>query len=137
MINYNTMHAYIACIYGVHCRYNSCVRFLFQRGRRGSDRRGVLDTELWDKVCQFVLFTLCCQFLWGVYFWLTLSCYLTFMCCRSVVFSGYSVSSNQKTDRHNITEILLKVALNTITAILLSQNIFRNIMHLLLCVCIV
>jgi hypothetical protein len=35
-------------------------------------------------------------------------------CDRSVVFSGSSVSSNNKTDRHDITEILLKVALNTI-----------------------
>ena len=32
-----------------------------------------------------------------------------------VVFSGYSVSSTNKTDRHSITEILLKVALSTIT----------------------
>jgi hypothetical protein len=31
-----------------------------------------------------------------------------------VVFSGYSVSSTNKTDGYNITEILLKVALNTI-----------------------
>jgi len=33
---------------------------------------------------------------------------------RSVVFPGTPVSSTNKTDRHNITEILLKVALNTI-----------------------
>jgi hypothetical protein len=32
-----------------------------------------------------------------------------------VVSSGYSVSSTIKTDCHNITEILLEVALNTIT----------------------
>jgi hypothetical protein len=31
-----------------------------------------------------------------------------------VVFSGTPVSSTNKTDRHDITEILLKVALNTI-----------------------
>jgi hypothetical protein len=32
-----------------------------------------------------------------------------------MVFSGYTpVSSTNKTDRHDITEILLKVALNTI-----------------------
>jgi hypothetical protein len=30
-----------------------------------------------------------------------------------VVFSGTLVSSTNKTDRHEITEILLKVALNT------------------------
>jgi hypothetical protein len=34
---------------------------------------------------------------------------------RSVVFSGTPVSSTNKIDRHDITEILLKVALNTIT----------------------
>jgi hypothetical protein len=34
-------------------------------------------------------------------------------CDRSVVFSGYS--GYNKADRHNITEILLKDALNTIT----------------------
>ena len=33
---------------------------------------------------------------------------------RSVFFSRYSSSSTNKTDRHNITEIQLKVALNTI-----------------------
>ena len=31
------------------------------------------------------------------------------------VFSKYSISSTNKTDRQNITEILVKVALNTIT----------------------
>jgi hypothetical protein len=31
-----------------------------------------------------------------------------------VVFLGIPVSSTNKTDRHDITEILLKVALNTI-----------------------
>jgi hypothetical protein len=34
---------------------------------------------------------------------------------RSVVFSVYSVSSTNKIDRHDITEIVLKVVLNTIT----------------------
>jgi hypothetical protein len=47
-------------------------------------RRGVLDTTLCDKVCQ----------------WFSLGC---------------PVSSTNKTDCYNITEILLKVALNTIT----------------------
>ena len=36
-------------------------------------------------------------------------------CGRVVVISGYSVSSTNKIDRHDITEILLKVAFNTIT----------------------
>ena len=41
---------------------------------------------------------------------------LSVTCDSSVVFSGYSslVSFTNKTDRHDITEILLKVALNTI-----------------------
>ena len=34
-------------------------------------------------------------------------------CDRSVVFSGYSGCSSNKADRHDITEILLKVTLNT------------------------
>jgi hypothetical protein len=34
---------------------------------------------------------------------------------RSVVFSGTPVSTTNKTDHHDITEILLKVVLNTIT----------------------
>jgi hypothetical protein len=33
---------------------------------------------------------------------------------RLVVFSGYLVSSTNKTDHHDIAEMLLKVALNTI-----------------------
>jgi hypothetical protein len=38
---------------------------------------------------------------------------LSVTCGRLVVFSWY-VSSTNKADRHDITEILLKVALNTI-----------------------
>jgi hypothetical protein len=49
---------------------------------------GVLDTALCDKVCQ-----------WLAGRWFS---------------PGPPVSSNNKTDRHDITEILLKVALNTI-----------------------
>jgi hypothetical protein len=43
--------------------------------------------------------------------WLSLSV----TCDRLVVSPGTTVSSTNKTDRHYITEILLKVALNTIT----------------------
>ena len=39
---------------------------------------------------------------------------LSVTCGRSVVFSEYSVSSTNTTDRHEISEILLKVALNII-----------------------
>ena len=38
-------------------------------------------------------------------------------------FAGTPVSSTNKTDRHNITEILLKVALNTIT---LTLTLYYN-----------
>jgi len=48
-------------------------------------------------------------------------------CGRSVVFFGYSVSSTNKTDRHYITEILLKLALNTIT--LTSYFMKRKILN--------
>ena len=54
-----------------------------------SSWQGVLDTTLCDKVCQ------CLET--GPWFSL-----------------GTSVSSTNKTDRHDIIEILLKVALNTI-----------------------
>ena len=52
-------------------------------------RRGVLDTTLCDKVCQ----------------WLAAGRWFS---------PGTLVSSNNKTDLHDVTEILLKVALNTI-----------------------
>jgi hypothetical protein len=52
--------------------------------------RGVLDTTLRDKVCQLILAS-------GLSF-----------------YPGSPVSSTNKTDHHNIAEILLKVALNTI-----------------------
>ena len=50
----------------------------------------MLDTTLCDKVCQ----------------WLTAGRWFSL---------GTSVSSSNKTDHHDVTEILLKVALNTIT----------------------
>ena len=65
-------------------------------------RRGVLDTISCDKVCQ----------------WLAEGRWFS---------PGTPLSSNNKTDRHDITEILLKVALNTITLTLLptSEIVFR------------
>ena len=53
-------------------------------------RRGVLDITLCDQVCR----------------WLAAGRWFSL---------GTLVSSTKKTDRHNIAEILLKVALNTIT----------------------
>ena len=41
-------------------------------------------------------------------------------CGKAVVFSGTPVSSTNKTDRHDITELLLKVALNTLPPTYLS-----------------
>jgi hypothetical protein len=35
-------------------------------------------------------------------------------CGRSMAFSGFPVSSTNKTDRHDITEILMEMALNAI-----------------------
>ena len=39
---------------------------------------------------------------------------LSVICGKSVVFSGYSGFLHRKTDPHYITDILLKVALNTL-----------------------
>jgi hypothetical protein len=59
--------------------------------------RGVFDTTLCDKVCQWVPVSL----------WFP---------------PGTPVSSSNKTDRHDIAEILLKVALSTITLSLTLLN---------------
>ena len=63
--------------------------------------RVVLDTTLCDKVCQ----------------WLATVRWFS---------PGTPVSSTNKTDRHDITEILLKVALNTIKPALLGYNMFSG-----------
>jgi hypothetical protein len=42
-----------------------------------------------------------------------------------VVFPGTPVSSTTKTDRHDITEILLNVALNAIKPNQTNQNLFH------------
>ena len=63
---------------------------------------------------------------------------------RSVVFSpGTPVSATNKTDRHDITEILLKVALNPITITLISpateypsHNIIFMYLHVLNLFCV-
>jgi len=60
--------------------------------------RGVLDTTLCDKVCQWLVS--------GLYF-----------------SPGTHVSSNNKTDHQDITVILLKVALNTIT---ITNDIYKR-----------
>jgi len=61
----------------------------FKQAMQSRSWRGVLDTALCDKVCQWL----------GAGRWLSL---------------GTPASPTNKTDRHDITEILLKVALNTI-----------------------
>jgi hypothetical protein len=71
--------------------------------------RGVLDTTLCEKVCQCV--------------------------SAGMLFSpGTPFSCTNKTDRHDIAEILLKVALNTTTLISIGQYnfIFHSNIHLLL-----
>ena len=63
--------------------------------------RGALDTTLCDKVCQ----------------WLAAGRWFS---------PGISLSSTNKTDCHDIAEILLKVALNTITLTFNCQNIISD-----------
>ena len=48
---------------------------------------------------------------------------LSVTCDSSVGFSEYSVSYTNNTDLHDITEILLKVVLNTITLILTLESL--------------
>ena len=68
-------------------------------------RRGVLDTTLCDTICQCLAA--------GRWF-----------------SPGTPVSSINKTDRHDITEILLKVALNTIT-LALSPSSFLYALYII------
>ena len=77
-------------IYNYLCNQCLWVRTLF--------RRGVLDTTLFDKVCQ----------------WLATGRWIS---------PGHPVCSTNRTDRHDITAILLKVALNTTT---LTQRIKKG-----------
>ena len=71
-------------------------------------RRGVLDTTLCDKVCQ----------------WLAAGCSFSL---------GTPISSTNKTDHHDIAEILLKVALNSITITIpyLLQRSYQNISYVI------
>ena len=61
----------------------------------------VLDTTLYDKVCQ----------------WLAAGCWFS---------PDTPVSSTNKTDHHDIAEILLKVVLNTITLIITPYIVFKK-----------
>jgi hypothetical protein len=51
---------------------------------------------------------------------------LAVICGRSVVFSSTTGSSTNKTDCHDITEILLKVALNTINQTISGLGVLSN-----------
>ena len=81
--------SYGSWIYNYIC--NQCLSPLTLRVQT-TLRQGVLDTTLCDKVCQWLA---TCR-------WFSL---------------GTPVSSTNKTDHHDITEILLKGALNTLTLI--------------------
>jgi hypothetical protein len=67
-----------------------------------SHRRGALDTTICDKVCQLL----------AAYRWIS---------------PGTPVYSTNKTDHHDITEMLLKVVLSTITPSTVFDKIKRNV----------
>ena len=71
-------------------------------------RRGLLDTTLCDQVCQ----------------WLTTGRWFS---------PVTTISSTNKTDRHDIAEILLKVALNTITMIYFISVRMGQTLYIHLC----
>jgi len=77
----------------------------------------------WSWYCSWIYNYMCNQCLSSLKLWVRIpfmarcaryNICLSVICDKSVVFSGTPVSSINKTDRHNITELLLKVALNTI-----------------------
>ena len=75
--------------------------YIYLKGGIYQIRRGVLDTTLCDKVCK----------------WLATGRWLS---------SGTPASSTNKTDRHDITAILLKVTVNTTTLTLLILDYERT-----------
>jgi len=77
-----------------------CNQFLSPQKFESLSWRGVLDTAICDKNCQSCV----------AYRWFS---------------SGTPASSTNKTDRHDITEILLKVTLNTINQLIYSSLIER------------
>jgi hypothetical protein len=84
-----------------------------------SSWRGVIDTTLCDQVCQWLVT--------GQWFSPGSLVKFPLSVCQWLVtgqwFSpGSLVSSINKTDHHDITEILLKVALNTITLYCVGQD---------------
>ena len=91
------------CNWNNNYLHNQCLSLL-TLWFRTSFMAGVLDTSLCDKVCQ----------------WLTAGQWFS---------PGTPVSSTNKTDRHDITEVLLKVALSTIT--LTFYSICCNLLLLL------
>jgi hypothetical protein len=58
-------------------------------------------------------------------------CVIAFWVTHPSMFAGTPLSSTNKTDRHNITKIVLKVVLNTIPH-LISTHIPNNWSHLLI-----
>jgi hypothetical protein len=97
--------SYGSCIYNYLCnQYLSLLKLLV----RIPPRRGVLDTTLSDKVCQW--------FAAGQWY-----------------SPGTTVFSTNKTDHHDITEILLKVALNTIIALCLVYCILLCLHNICTC----
>ena len=85
---------------GCHCRDHMVVEFLSTCAISAYHHlswRSVLDTTLGDKVCQ----------------WLAAGQWFSL---------GTLVFSTNKTDHNNITEILLKVVLNTITTVILLST---------------
>ena len=54
----------------------------------------------------------------------------------SVFFSSTLVSSTSKTDRHDITEILLKVALNTVTLTISRKASYITLNKIVKCIII-
>jgi hypothetical protein len=89
--------------------YHFLPKFIVFRGRRGCDRMVIYlcnhclsPVMLWVRISIRARYTTLCD---KVYQWLETSRWFS---------PGPPVSCTNKTDRHDITEILLKVALNTI-----------------------
>jgi hypothetical protein len=82
-----------------------------------------------DSVYIFLTIYFSCEFMARITQYNMMWSSLSVTCGRSVVFfpPSTSVSSTNKTDRHLITEILLKVVLSTKTILLLQYTFITNV----------
>ena len=105
------INIFINSIYDTHITFFSINELINRRGW------GVAMWSWWYGIWIYTCLCIQCLSPLPLWVWIPLMAILGVLdttLCLSVVFSGYSGFSTNKTDNHDITEILLKVVFNTI-----------------------